>query len=89
MVIKRILFTLLSIFTCLFSSPSHARECESIDDHARNTDAIYRKGCGAIDGAYTATSSSMLGWGIGLFIAIAILTGILHQSKGKRIATTS
>ena len=88
-VIKRLLITTLSILICLSSAPSYGRECETIEDHSINTDRLYRKGCGAIDGAYTATSASMWGWGIGLFIAIAVLTGVLHQSKGKRLASTT
>ncbi len=87
--LKFLLSCLLSALLCLSSAPSWGLECESIQDHAENTDRLYRKGCGAIDGAYTATSTSMLGWGIALFIAIGVIAGVIHQSKGKRIGSSS
>lgn len=89
MLLKRLLTIILSSLMCFSASPSYTRECESIQDHATNTDKLYRTGSGAIDGAYTATSASMWGWGIGLFITIVLVTGILHQSKAKRIASST
>ncbi len=86
-IMKYPLSVILSFLLCFSSAPSYARDCENIEDHAENTEALYRKGCGAIDGAYTATSSSMLGWGIALFIAIGVITAVLHQSKGRSISS--
>lgn len=56
---------------------------EYLSDHAKNTDAIYRQGAGAEDGGYSAIGLSMFGWGIGLVAGIAILAGVLHQSKSS------
>lgn len=42
--------------------------------------ALYRTGCGCEDGIFNAISSSMVGWGVGLFLGIALLTGLIHNS---------
>lgn len=65
---------------CMASS-SLPLSAESLKDWARETDAIYRQG--GIDGGYTQTYSSMLGWGVGLAIGIAILASVMHQSKSS------
>ena len=78
---KRCLIFLLSLLLCFANSSSFGRE--SLEDHAKNTDELYRVGVGAKDGAYTATSTSMFGWGIALFIAIAIIVATVHYSAGK------
>lgn len=76
----------IAIVLCFFIASSNAAFAnESISDHAENTDALYREstGNGAIDGAFTATSASMIGWGVGLALGIGILAALLHQSKGS------
>lgn len=74
---KKSIATLLAVsFLC---STALCAE-EDISILAQETDALYRHGAGAKDGAYTALSTSMLGWGIGLFAGIAILACVLHQS---------
>jgi hypothetical protein len=54
--------------------------CDQLDNYRKDTDAIWRTGTGAEDGTFTAISTSMLGWGIGLSAGIAILASVLHQS---------
>ena len=83
---KRLLPFVLGIGLCLSSAPAHSRE--SMDMHAKNTDEIYRMGVGASDGAYTATATSIIGWGIGLFIVIGIVAALVHQSKAKTTTTS-
>ena len=82
---KRFLISILSVLLCVTSAPSYGRE--SLDEHAENTDHLYRMGVGAKDGAFTATSTSMLGWGIALFVAIALLATAIHHSGGKKKAS--
>ncbi|NGX38021.1 MAG: hypothetical protein K1000chlam2_01190 [Chlamydiae bacterium] len=41
---------------------------------------LYRTGGGCEDGIFNAVSSSMLGWGVGLFVGIALLTGLIHNA---------
>lgn len=53
---------------------------DQLDNYKKDTDAIWRTGTGAEDGTFTAISTSMLGWGVGLSAGIAILASVLHQS---------
>ena len=56
-------------------------EEDTIEDHVENTENLWRTGSGAHDGSYTAISTSMIAWGVGLAIGIAVLAAVLHQSK--------
>jgi hypothetical protein len=78
---KRLLvaFTLLSLPSLCFS--------DELDQYKKNTDAIWRTGSGAEDGTFTAISTSMLGWGLGLSAGIAILASVLHQSTAGHSTT--
>jgi hypothetical protein len=57
-----------------------ANGSDDINQYRRDTDALWRRGVGAEDGAYTAISLSMLGWGLGLAAGIGVLASVLHQS---------
>lgn len=74
---KRVITLVLA--TTLIST-SFARE--EISDLARHTDMLYRQGAGAQDGAFTALSVSMLGWGVGLAVGIAVLAAALNHGSG-------
>lgn len=78
---KRFIAAVLSFLIVCHVQPIFSKE--EISDNPKNVDSLYREGTGAIDGAYTATSVSMLGWGIGLAAGIAILAACLHQSKAS------
>jgi hypothetical protein len=78
---KKKITTFLIIATLSISSSVHARD--DLQDTAKNTDKLWRTGSGAHDGSFTAISTSMIGWGIGLAIGIAILAAVLHQSTGN------
>jgi tellurite resistance protein TehA-like permease len=67
-----IALTFVSLTTSVFS--------ESLDDFKKDTEALWRVGTGSEDGSFTAISTSMLGWGVGLSAGIAILASVLHQS---------
>jgi hypothetical protein len=71
---KRLLtgFLLLSLTTPLFS--------DELQNYKKDTEAIWRTGGGAEDGTFTAIATSMLGWGVGLSVGIAVLASVLHQS---------
>jgi hypothetical protein len=70
------IFTMTALFTQGFGS-------DDINQFRRDTDALWRRGVGAEDGAYTALSLSMLGWGVGLAAGIGILASVLHQSTAS------
>ncbi len=72
---KRLMIVLL-----LGAAPLLAKNCDKISDLADNTEALYREGACASDGAYTALGLSMLGWGAGLAVGIGVLAAVLHQS---------
>jgi hypothetical protein len=67
-----IALTLFTLITPVFS--------DELENYRKDTDAIWRTGAGSEDGTFTAISTSMLGWGIGLSAGIAILASVLHQS---------
>jgi hypothetical protein len=69
----------LQIINPLFSA-------DALTQYQRDTDALYRQGAGAEDGGFSAISLSMIGWGIGLVAGVAILAGVLHQSKSGHSA---
>ena len=74
------MITFLLIALTSFSSSIHGGD--DLQDTAKNTDKLWRAGAGAHDGSYTAISASMIGWGVGLAVGIAVLAAVLHQSKG-------
>lgn len=62
---------------------------DGLDEYKEDADNLYRTGSGAEEGAFTAISTSMLGWGIGLSLGIAILASVLHQSSSSHAHTTT
>jgi hypothetical protein len=78
MLMKKKITTCLLIALLSISSSVHGRD--DLQDTAKNTDKLWRTGSGAHDGSFTAISTSMIGWGIGLAIGIAILAAVLRQS---------
>ena len=79
---KKLILTLLIAGSCqtLFAR-------EDIQELGTATDQLYRVGAGAQDGAFTSLGASMLGWGLGLGVGIAILAGMLHQSTASAHTT--
>ena len=67
-----VLFMLLTLPSLSFS--------DELDQWRKDNESIWRTGAGAEDGTFTAISTSMLGWGLGLSAGIAILASVLHQS---------
>jgi transketolase N-terminal domain/subunit len=66
-----------------------AIRADELDNYKKDTEAIWRTGTGSEDGTYTAISTSMLGWGVGLSAGIAILASILHQSTTSHAHNSS
>jgi hypothetical protein len=73
--------TFLLIAVMCFTSTVHA--ADDLQDVAVNTDKLWRTGSAAHDGSYTAISTSMLAWGIGLAIGIGILCAVLRPSSNS------
>lgn len=73
------LHTLLAL--TLFLSPLGAA-CEGggLNQIAKNSNDLWANAQGVEEGAFTALSLSMLGWGLGLAAGIALLASILQQS---------
>lgn len=65
----------------LLASPLIAED--ELDQYKEETDAIWQTGTGAQDGAFSAISVSMLGWGLGLAAVIAVVASVLHQSNAS------
>lgn len=78
---KRLLtaFILLALPSLSFS--------DELEHWKKDTESIWRTGAGAEDGTFTAISTSMLGWGLGLSAGIAILASVLHQSSAGHAHT--
>jgi hypothetical protein len=76
---RRLITSLLIIASLLSSSGAIA--ADTLEDWKEDTENIWRTGSGAHDGSTTAIATSIIGWGIGLGLAIAILAAVLHQSK--------
>jgi len=84
---KKFVRTILLVAFVCFSSTAHAKD--DLQDVADNTDNLWRTGAGAHDGSYTAISASMIGWGVGLAIVIAVLCAVLHQSTSSSAHNSS
>ena len=78
---KRVIAGVLMATVLMTSIPLNARE--EIQQLGDETDQLYRTGAGAHDGAFTALSISMLGWGVGLAVAIALLAAALNHGSGS------
>lgn len=85
---KRILRIVLPLM--IFTSALRADNGEYLDAAVDEMNALYNTGpsSGCQDCVFNAVSSSMMGWGIGLAIGIAVLTGLVVTSK-KDTTTTS
>ncbi|HEX4840432.1 MAG TPA: hypothetical protein VFU89_08335 [Rhabdochlamydiaceae bacterium] len=82
---KAISFLLITLM-CFTSTVEAA---DDLQDHAESTDEIWRTGSGAHDGSYTAISTSMIGWGIGLAIGIGILCAVLRPSTNSSSSSSA
>ena len=75
---RQILYLALVLFVAA-PAPTLLR-ADELDKHQQETNNLYRPECTEEDPAFTAIGTSMMGWGIGLAIGIALLTGLMHQS---------
>ncbi len=77
---------IITLFLCFALVCTHSLSYANdgdLNQYKEDTEAIYRTGSGSEEGAYSAISTSMLGWGVGLAVGIAILAGVLHQSTAN------
>lgn len=75
---KRTLHIILALG--VLAAPLTADNQECLEAALEEMNDLYRTGAGCEDGIFNAVSSSMLGWGIGIFAGIALLTGLIHNS---------
>lgn len=73
----------------LLTGSLRADHAECLDAAVDEMNELYRTGCGCEDGIFNAVSSSMLGWGVGLFVGIALLTGLVHNAHQGSQTTSS
>ena len=83
---KKIIRIALSILLLSIHS-IHANPCLEAAMEEMNDN--YRTGRGCEDGIFTAVSSSMVAWGVGLIAGIALLTGLIHQSHAETTTTST
>lgn len=76
---KKLISGILILALVSFSSSVQGEE--NLQNYSENTENLWQTGKGASDGSYTAISTSMIAWGVGLAVGIAVLCAVLHQSK--------
>ena len=76
---KRILRIAVPILM-LLTQTLRADNADCLQAAVDEMNANYHTGSGCEDGIFNAVSASMIGWGVGLFIGIALLTGLVHNS---------
>lgn len=70
----------ISLSALLLTTTSLRADADCLEAAVEEMNDLYRTGCGCEDGIFNAVSSSMVGWGVGLFVGIALLTGLVHNS---------
>lgn len=72
------------IFSLLISSTSLVLAADNdLESYSEETEEIWQSGVGSQDGAFSAISVSMLGWGLGMAAVIAVVASVLHQSSAS------
>ncbi len=71
----------------LSSQMLQANECLELAVYEMND--THSTGNGCQDGVFNAVSASMIGWGVGLFAGIALLTGLIHNSHVHSSSSSS
>lgn len=56
---------------------------------AQNTDKLYRRGKGSEDGAFTSMGASMLAWGAGLGLVIALVCVLIQDDNASSAHSNS
>ena len=76
----------------LLNTPTYAND-EAFSECEYGINEGYEKceplGHGSSKASHSAVSASMVGWGLGLAIAIAIVAGVLHQSVATHSGSNS
>lgn len=82
---KRIIRMILPLLL-ITSTALRADNGEWLDAAVDEQNALYNTGPGAgcQDGVFNAVSASMIGWGVGLVAAIALITGLIHTSHSDK-----
>ncbi|MBS3903361.1 MAG: hypothetical protein KGZ30_03265 [Anaplasmataceae bacterium] len=82
---KTLFIPILAISMIL--SPARAVFADDLDQLSEATDKLWRRGKGAEDGAFSSVASSMLAWGAGLGIVIALVAILIKQDTGSSSST--
>ena len=80
----KILLPLILIATSL-----QAEDCDYLRESMEESMDMHRTGAGCDDGIFNAISASMVGWGVGLFAGIALLTGLFNSHSTSTSTTDS
>ncbi len=84
---KRIIH--IALASLLFSASALQAADPCLEQAVDEMNALYRTGEGCEDEVFNAVGKSMVGWGIGLFIGIALLTGLVPSSTAPATTTTN
>ena len=80
---QRPIRSLLIIFPLLLA-PLHVGAKQTAEDVIETSNSWWSTGGTASqDGAFTAVSSSLIGWGVGGIVAIAIVTALFGSESGS------
>lgn len=71
-----------ALFLILISITHRGMSNEGLEDYLTQTQDLYTTSAGSDDPFFSTIATSMLGWGVGLAIAIGVLTAIIpsHQT---------
>ncbi len=84
---KKALFSLLSLLLAAAPLAYGEEDCLAFAQEEMNE--LHRVGACCEDAVFTSISTSMLGWGFGLAVGIALFTGLIHNSHSETKSTSS
>ena len=85
---KKTIRSLLCLSLCVFSA-AFAEDTDSLDSIRDQTQDFYRNGSGSDNATFNTIGRSMIAWGLGLSVAIAILASAIKQSDAPTTTTTT
>lgn len=89
---KKALSFAIAISLVLLNSPLYSAS-EALSDCEYDANEGYEKcepiGYGSSQATSTTISMSMIGWGLGLAAAIAIIAGVIHQSASTHSSSST
>ena len=79
----------IGLSALLLTTTSLRADGDCLEAAVEEMNDLYRTGEGCEDGIFNSVSSWMIGWGIGLFVGIALLTGLIHSHSSSDSSTVT